>query len=392
MESRPSDKANNSTNILSVAEICKVIDRFLNLEAIKNDASFQELASITKTLNQINADQALASQPDTRDALSNQLCILLNRLMNEERFYDIKISDTSFGDALYCAALTLADIHPVNNSDFITLEPIDPAKRIVTSDRYQHDIDSLVNWLRRNITNPYTNLKFHARDLTYIQKQHALRYLTEPVEFNQHQTHPGGDPDLEATLALVRQFQLPPWQREVARARDDGHTREERRMEAIRLAQIQLAALQEWRPQFRMLAEPEGDEDINIESSHSLPTGVYRRAGEENDQPIFFARSAQQPQHPRLFNHANSNSVMMRVIQASGNQITRDHFKQWPANKELTNAHADAILYLIAMVNLPPSSAIDFVKDLSGDQAKNLASPQQETRSPRPGSPDDLYG
>jgi hypothetical protein len=207
--------------IMSVDDVSSWLAKFSTSYYVNNDIDASKLLNIPgdllniedlhkclkdKSPEEINADQALVMKRDERDRLSNELTMNLLRWIQSRRFANVK---GNYESALYEAALTLANLNPANTIDFATQEPISPEKRVVTSDRFQHDIDSLQTWLRHHNKNPWTNLPFSDRDITTITLHLLAKKLNDPIEKNTSPQYQGGDPDLGATVELARQLNQP---------------------------------------------------------------------------------------------------------------------------------------------------------------------------------------
>lgn len=223
---------NDGIKIMSVREACSELDSFIQMLSSKvnplpidNDIQHklsqisitlceieaQQIILTNKSTNEIDADSLLANMRNKRDKVSNDLYMSLMKLIQSQNISDIHHpkSGKNLDELLYEIALTLANLNPINTYDFATQEPIAPEKLIVTSDRYQHDIDSLQVWLRHKTTNPWTNLKFSERDINFIRLNLQIRKPTDAIDINEGNPYPGGDPDLAATITLARRLEVP---------------------------------------------------------------------------------------------------------------------------------------------------------------------------------------
>lgn len=271
--SRNSTHPSSKINVMSVAEACAKFDGFfktpslminplpfgsdvsnklfddpktqsmIDIQSLSSDIRHQlfqvpvmlcEIEKLQNCLginnNEIAANTSLAQKRDMRDKLSTQLCVSLITLMESKEIRNISHpkSKKNLDELLYEIALTLANLNPVNDIDFATQEPIAPENRIVTSDRYQHDINSLQQWLRHRNTNPWTNLQFSRRDIDFVKLSLITRKPNDEIEISEGNDYQGGDPNLEATLHLARTLQQS----------TPNHVRLERNLDSINLEEF----------------------------------------------------------------------------------------------------------------------------------------------------------
>lgn len=76
------------------------------------------------------------------------------------------IDNMSLHDALHSFLIAMAAAKPINTEDPITQDAVAESKRIVTSDGYQFDAESLLTWIKTKgkMVNPLTNLIFAEKD------------------------------------------------------------------------------------------------------------------------------------------------------------------------------------------------------------------------------------
>ncbi len=151
----------------SIQSAKKLIEPFKSLSKTEGQAHFvagalnnfdilteEEIGDFSKTLNAWTEDSSLSKEkiPNLKD---------------------------SFTDVLYQVSLALAAAKPINGEDFATTEKIAPENQIVTSDRYQFDINSIVHWIntKGSFENPYTKSRFNLRDQKTIKSVAAAKNI-----------------------------------------------------------------------------------------------------------------------------------------------------------------------------------------------------------------------
>lgn len=145
-----------------------------SLEAFTSDSNVGTLAKEFKAeIEKLQAGKSTEKEPLTE----NNLLTLNTKL--EKFLKESKISSVQENESFRKTIETLFQTLPRNVCDFATLEPVTPDSRIVTSDRYQFDINSIVNWIntKNEYQNPATNQPFNQNDQQRIQriaKKHGL--------------------------------------------------------------------------------------------------------------------------------------------------------------------------------------------------------------------------
>lgn len=142
-----------------------------------------------KSITDLDSDPYLHGVKQEMNKVSGMLTATMTTLMESNDICSIVNPENNMllGDLLFSISLTLADLNPVNDIDFATQEPILPENKIVTSDRFQHDIYSLSTWIQHKGTNPWTNLEFSARDLVYIKARCINSNITDNHVRNESQ-------------------------------------------------------------------------------------------------------------------------------------------------------------------------------------------------------------
>lgn len=142
------------------------------LESIAQLKNFSEQDNVKSILNRL----MLLELPDSADELIDELRKDLQEILKNSDNDAIKFHELSFSDAAYHALLALADFHPRNPEDPITLFTIEPADRIVLSTGYQFDINALALHFeaKKEFIDPLTNLIFSPRDQVTIRNAFAV--------------------------------------------------------------------------------------------------------------------------------------------------------------------------------------------------------------------------
>lgn len=118
----------------------------------------------------------------------------ITKWSKDEKVSNPKLNSNSFKDVLK----EILEVLPRNVEDFSTLENIKPDFRLMTSDRYQFDIRSLVKWIneKKKYINPYNQSVFTPANQKAIQECAASKGLVIDIigsGFSQPQAE---DPDL----------------------------------------------------------------------------------------------------------------------------------------------------------------------------------------------------
>jgi hypothetical protein len=131
------------------------------------------------------------------DLSETQLADLAEKITKwskDEKVSNPTLSNNSFKDVLQ---KTLG-ILPRNVEDFSTLENIKPDFRLMTSDRYQFDIRSLVRWInqKKKYINPYNQSVFTPADQKAIQEFAGSKGLAIDIIGSGYSQPQAEDPDL----------------------------------------------------------------------------------------------------------------------------------------------------------------------------------------------------
>lgn len=337
---------NQIMTVLTVDQACELLEACNLLPAIQIDNLFTKLGEIPHRLKRISTlvqQVNLITEPgidntspytrheeqkDELDKLSNSLCIDLNLWMEYERFETVIFREMSYSTALFSAALTLANINPINTLDPITQEPIHSTNRVVTTDRYQHDIFNLMRWLNLKNSNPFTGLELSKRNLARLKSIFTARLAEVKLETDSSNCDPCGDPNIDDTTALAWAHQSEVSQRVRLPSPLSHNGTREAAMNVLRLY---------------------------------FETRLPRSNA---DYPILTAAS-----HAGLFYHArhNLNLMMVHTIMQLDGLLTPEHFNDWPPNNRFTLAHSYALIYLIREENYLPLDAINLIKTSDPD-------------------------
>lgn len=182
---------------------------FLKLNEIRSHSEFNNLMILIQDLEKIDD-----TTPFDEDPLAKNFSSKLNLLLNINALMSLKINADSLGDLLYELSLLLASKKITNPKDIFSLDVIKPHNRLILSNRYQYDIKSLFEFVKHNsferLANPTTRVPFNEQDKETILKAlkcYAKRANKELViKTGPLNSHPQGDPDLDATLNLVNRL------------------------------------------------------------------------------------------------------------------------------------------------------------------------------------------
>lgn len=424
-------RQHSKTEVMStptIKEAISFLDRFYVLTAIQHDSAHQQLIKMKDELMAIDA--LPPEDENNREKLSKSVSNILSEHIYVSRFKDIFIDDISFDTMLYKTGLALAGICPINKEDFATLDKIDPNDRVVTFDRYQFDVHSLVELLKTQslatLSNPSTREPFIERD-----KQHILACVKsfmngKSVELHTGNPFPGGDPNLDASIALAHELQtLPqtarPWS---ARLYGEGyalgphvtfHSLSDSPIEASELSNEAIV--------MQSSALLTTSYILNDYLTHTAATGIVNNAvAALLEQRRFIARSglnqnlvnlylrhlssvqdrrsdstfpsnpdelATTPSTSGLFSESTTPNIPMRYVYQEINshvecKITMGQLQQWRPHTrgaEFTYGHAEALITLIAYRSHSTDDAIQAIMYKSEEEARQLIQP---TRGPSP--------
>lgn len=162
-----------------VMDLLDAFKQLPNVQQLKEYSEFAEIQLRFIELCELKKQPSKGSRNEL-EKISQLLHKRLTNLSTNTNFSKIQLNNISIQDVLYDAALVLADMCPINPHDPYTLDDIAQQNKVVTFDRYQFDVSSLYEMLRRvtleSLTNPLTRNKFSERDRQSIQK-HINAYI-----------------------------------------------------------------------------------------------------------------------------------------------------------------------------------------------------------------------